>query len=128
MADPPRMNERQFSRVKKLIRRLCANYDKGNCLLLDDGYDPCLCPQLISNTLLCRYFRTAVLPNDLELLEDILSEKHICRCVMCGGKYAPSGNRAVYCAKCAAVREKKRKAEWARKNRERRRRLDTQKR
>ena len=37
MGEPPRMNEKQFSRAKKLLRRLCANYDHGNCLLLDDG-------------------------------------------------------------------------------------------
>ena len=65
--DLPRMTEKQFSRAKKLLRHLCANYDRGNCLLLDDGYDPCPCPQLISNTLLCRYFRSAVLPADREL-------------------------------------------------------------
>ena len=67
-ADLPRMNERQFSRAKKLLRRLCANYDRGNCLLLDDGYDPFICPQIISNSLLCRYFCAAVLPADRELL------------------------------------------------------------
>ena len=40
------MTEKQFSRAKKLLRRLCANYDRGNCLLLDDGHDSCPCPQL----------------------------------------------------------------------------------
>ena len=44
----PRMDDSQFRRVKKLIRRLCANCEGGNCLLLDDG-DPCPCPQMISN-------------------------------------------------------------------------------
>lgn len=29
MADLPRMNEEQSRRVKKLIRRLCANHDGG---------------------------------------------------------------------------------------------------
>ena len=43
-ADIPHMTEKQFSRAKKLLRRLCANYDRGNCLLLDDGYDACPCP------------------------------------------------------------------------------------
>ena len=62
----PHMDERQFRRVKKLIRRLCANCEGGNCLLLDDG-DPCPCPQMISNTLICKYFRAAVLPADQEL-------------------------------------------------------------
>ncbi len=59
MGKLPRMDEGQFRRVKKLIRRLCANCDSGNCLLLDDG-DPC--PQMVSPTLICKYFRAAVLP------------------------------------------------------------------
>src|SRR5699024_8795015 len=36
------------------------NYDAGNCLLLDDG-EPCVCVQSISLSLLCRWFRVAVL-------------------------------------------------------------------
>ena len=56
----------QRRRCNRLIKRLCANYDNGNCLLLDDG-EPCVCPQTISYSLLCRYFRNAVLPADKEL-------------------------------------------------------------
>ena len=83
-ADLPRMTEKQFSRAKKLLRHLCANYDRGNCLLLDDGYDPCPCPQLISNTLLCRYFRSAVLPADRELWAEIVGGTSLRRCIVCG--------------------------------------------
>ena len=61
-----RLNEAQYRKVKKLTRRLCANNDGGCCLLLDDG-DPCVCVQAISFSLLCRYFREAVLPADREL-------------------------------------------------------------
>ncbi len=56
MSELHRMNDSQFRRARKLIRRLCANYDGGNCLPLDDG-DPCPCPQLISPTLIRKYFR-----------------------------------------------------------------------
>ena len=45
------------------MRRTCCNYDNGNCILLDDG-DECVCPQLISYSLLCKWFRVAVLPAD----------------------------------------------------------------
>ena len=45
----------QRRRCNRLIKKLCANYDDGNCLLLDDG-EPCVCPQTISYSLLCRYF------------------------------------------------------------------------
>lgn len=27
----------QLGRVNKLVRRLCSCYDRGNCILLDDG-------------------------------------------------------------------------------------------
>ena len=37
MSELRRMSEDQFRRTRKLIRRLCANYDGGNCLPLDDG-------------------------------------------------------------------------------------------
>lgn len=39
-----RLTPSQRSRCNRLIKRLCANYDDGNCLLLDDG-EPCVCPQ-----------------------------------------------------------------------------------
>ena len=31
------MDYKQLRRAKKLIRKLCCNYDHGNCLALDDG-------------------------------------------------------------------------------------------
>lgn len=116
MTDPIHMNERQFSRAKKLLRRLCANYDHGNCLLLDDGYDPCPCPQLIANTLLCRYFRSAVLPADGELYCEITGRPGRWKnCAKCGKRFIVHGNRALYCDRCALL-------EKQRKNRERVRR------
>ena len=33
----PQMTGRQRYKANALIKRLCANYDGGNCLLLDDG-------------------------------------------------------------------------------------------
>lgn len=63
MGELPRMNEEQSRRARQLIRRLCANHDGGYCLLLDDG-DACVCPQSITNALVCRYFKAAVLPAD----------------------------------------------------------------
>ena len=121
-ADLPRMNERQFSRAKKLLRRLCANYDRGNCLLLDDGYDPCICPQLISNSLLCRYFCAAVLPADRDLYEEILGGTLMRRCAVCGRPIFRPSNAAKYCVNCAAKERRKRDAV-----RKRKRRLDVRK-
>ena len=108
-ADLPRMTEKQFSRAKKLLRRLCANYDRGNCLLLEDDCDPCPCPQLISNTLLCQYFRAVVLPADRELWAELLGQPGLRkRCAICGTLFLPRSNRALYCENCAG-QEKRRK-------------------
>ena len=117
-ADLPRMTEKQFSRAKKLLRHLCANYDRGNCLLLDDGYDPCPCPQLISNTLLCRYFRSAVLPADRELWAEVMGGAHSWkRCALCGGRFLAKGNRAVYCGPCAQKERRRKTRDRVRRHR-----------
>ena len=43
----PRLTPKQRQRANALIKRLCANYDNGNCLALDDG-EPCACVQSLS--------------------------------------------------------------------------------
>ena len=116
MPDLPRMTEAQFRRAKKLIRKLCANCEKGNCLLLDDG-EVCVCPQLISYTLLCRYFRAAVLPADKELCDEIMRTGNRKRCAECGAAFAAESKNALYCQACAARRTRRKKREWAQKNR-----------
>lgn len=77
MRELPRMTEAQLRRARRLIRSLCANCDHGSCLLLDDGYDPCACPQMLTCSVLCRYFRTAVLPGDRELYREIMGMDHL---------------------------------------------------
>ena len=121
-----RMTEAQVRRVRQLIRRLCANYDCGNCLLLDDG-ETCVCPQSITNALVCRYFKAAVLPDDPELWTELTLPSRSRRCARCGAAFVPTGSRAVYCSKCSGMRERERKAVWARKNRVQRRRLGPKK-
>ena len=95
----PQMTGRQRYRANALIKKLCANYDDGNCLLLDEG-EGCVCVQSISNSFLCRYFRNAVLPADPALEAEILGT-HPDRCVSCGAPIIKRGNRKKYCEKCA---------------------------
>lgn len=64
----------QRTRCNRLICRLCANYDNGNCMPLDDG-DGCVCVQMISLSLICKYFRGAVLPADKELHAEIFRQR-----------------------------------------------------
>ena len=61
----PVMDYRQYRRARKLVHE-CCNYIAGNCIALDDG-EECICVQSISYSLLCRWFRAAVLPQDKEL-------------------------------------------------------------
>ncbi len=56
----PVMDYRQYRRARRLVHE-CCNYDGGHCIALDDG-EECVCVQSISYSLLCRWFRAAVLP------------------------------------------------------------------
>ena len=60
-----------IGRVNKLVRRLCCCYDRGNCILLDDG-ELHRCVQMLSlSGIYCNYFKRAVLPADKELYGQI---------------------------------------------------------
>ena len=85
----PHMDYRQYQRVQGLVHQ-CCNYVDGNCLLLDDGWEPCICVQSISRSLICKYFRAAVLPLDRELETALLYKRDSKRCCRCG---APFGLR-----------------------------------
>ena len=97
----PVMDYRQYRRARRLVHE-CCNYIDGNCIALDDG-EECVCVQSISYSLLCRWFRTAVLPQDKEL-ETAL--------------FIPGSNRAKYCPECAARMKRINAAKRKRKQRE----------
>ena len=106
----PRMNYRQYRKARKLTHE-CCNYCDGNCLLLDDG-EECVCVQSISYSLLCRWFRAAVLPLDAALCAEISrSRDEVKRCVECGAVFTPKYNRAKYSPDCAARGRRKKEAE-----------------
>ena len=113
-----RLDEKQYRAVKKMTRAACANNDCGNCLLLDDG-ETCVCVQSISYSLLCRYFREAVLPADRQLCEQITrsGETDLKRCAVCGSTFAAGSNRAKYCPDCAAKIRRRQKAQSERNRR-----------
>ena len=78
-----RLTPPQSRKVNALVRRTCCNYDNGNCILLDDG-EECVCPQLISYSLLCKWFQIAVLPLDKLLYAELFKTKDKKRCSECG--------------------------------------------
>ena len=96
----PVMDYRQYRRVRRLVHE-CCNYIDGNCIALDDG-EECVCVQSISYSLLCRWFRAAVLPQDKELETALFHRLNAKKCAVCGALFTPGSNRAKYCPECAA--------------------------
>ena len=88
----------------------------GTVSLLDDG-DTHTCPQTISFSVCCKWFRWAVLPLAGTLEAEIFRDKDLKRCAVCGGVFVPKSNRAKYCPDCAARVHRRQKAESERKRR-----------
>ena len=80
MSELKRLSPQQSRRVNALIRKECCNCFDGNCILLDDG-ESCVCPQLISYSLLCKWFRAAVLPLDKLLFAELYQSEDKRRCM-----------------------------------------------
>ena len=97
------MSYQQYRAARKLVHQ-CCNYAEGNCLVLE-----CVCVQSISYSLLCRWFRTAVLPQHASLCAALLYRDQMKLCVICGASFVPKSNRAKYCPDCA-IRMKRAKA------------------
>lgn len=112
----PQMTPRQRIRANALIRKTCCNYDNGNCIALDDG-EECVCPQTISYSVLCKWFRSAILPADKALYNEIMRPRDIRRCAVCGKTFYSVSNNAKYCEACAKNVQRKQKAAYARKRR-----------
>ena len=114
------MTPGQRRKANALIRKICCNYDSGNCIALDDG-EECVCVQSISYSLLCKWFINAVLPTDKALHAEIMGEA-VKRCAVCKAVFAPRSNRAKYCKGCARRVHRQQKNES-----DRRKRLQTDK-
>ena len=94
-----RLSPPQSRKVNSLVKRECCNCDSGNCILLDDG-EECVCPQLISYSLLCKWFLTAVLPIDKLLYAELFKTEDKKRCTECGAFFASKSNSVKYCPDC----------------------------
>ena len=116
MSEIKRLTPPQSRKVNTLVRRTCCNCDNGNCILLDDG-DECVCPQLISYSLLCKWFKAAVLPLDKELYAELFKAENMRRCSVCGAAFASSSNSVKYCPDCRKRITRKQAAERMRKRR-----------
>lgn len=111
-----RMTPAQRKQANALIRRECYNYEDGNCIVLDDG-DTHTCPQTISFSVCCKWFRWSVLPQAGTLEAEIYRHRDLKRCAVCGGVFVPKSNRGKYCPDCAAKVHRRQKTESERKRR-----------
>ena len=110
-----RMSAQQFRQAGALIKSLCCNYDgsTGGCLLLDRG-EVVKCPQLITQSLVCKYFRDVLLEDKAakSLKAEIMGEDHVKTCQVCGKPFRAVSNRAKYCAGCSQKMRLKRQREY----------------
>ena len=109
----PHMSYQQYRTSRRLVHN-CCNYEGGNCLLLDNG-EECVCVQSITYSLICKWFRAAVLPLDAGLCAALLHRADMKKCVICGGSYLPKSNRAKYCPECAVAARRRKEVERQRK-------------
>ena len=109
------MTYQQYRAVRRLVHS-CCNYQDGNCLLLDDG-EECVCPQSISYSLICRWFRAAVLPLDGELCAALLPQHDMKICAECRGLFRPGSNRAKYCPDCSKQERRRKTRDRVRRHR-----------
>ena len=101
------MTPMQLVRARRLITRECSNFDQDHkeCKVLDGGRG-CLCPQYISYSMMCYYFRDVVLPLDEKLKKELLPVEKYRRCKICGCEFRPTGRASKYCKECAKERRK----------------------
>ena len=116
MNERKRLTPQQSRKVNSLIKKTCCNCIDGNCILLDDG-EPCVCPQLISYSLLCKWFCAAVLPADKLLYAELYQQEGKRRCTVCGAAFASSSNNVKYCPDCRGRVTRRQAAERMRKKR-----------
>ena len=109
---------KQRRKAKQLIRSECCNYDAayGECFLLDDGCG-CVCPQIISSQILCRWFNHAVLPMDSSLYAELIRDPSRRKWEICEAALIPGANSAKYCPECRKRVHRKQKTESERKRR-----------
>ena len=107
----PRYPEALQKEIRKLIKKRCCNYQDGKCIALDWDHYP-VCPQSIALSLICKWFRDAVLPGDRKLEMEIFVPKGAEKaCAICKRKYIPSGPRSWYCPSCSQYMKRKKTRE-----------------
>jgi hypothetical protein len=112
------MTPRQQQAAVRLIKKICCNYDGGNCILLDRG-EEVACPQSISYSVNCKFFRRVLLEDKegLSLKAEVFRDETTKRCAVCRRAFQSKSNNAKYCGDCTASVLRKQKAAHIRRKR-----------
>ena len=112
------MSGRQKQEAVRLIDKLCSYNDNGYCLYQDKG-EKITCPQSISYSVCCKFFRTVILEDKEgeKLKAEIFKDKALKHCSRCGRAFYSNSNRAKYCTDCKAFVHRQQKAAYARAKR-----------
>ncbi|SKA94436.1 Cysteine-rich VLP [Caloramator quimbayensis] len=93
---------KQANKIKELIKKECANYDNGQCILLEID-----CPQMnCMYSVLCKYFINSILPLDKELYKQLLPDAEETKelynkvCQSCNKQFTTDKKNGQYCPKC----------------------------
>ena len=109
----PRMTLGQKNKASAMIKKLCCNYASGECIILN-----CDCAQINSCSVICKWFRQAILPQDEALSAELIKPLNRKRCAICGKAFIAKSNRAKCCSACSVNERRKKKARNERKYRE----------
>jgi hypothetical protein len=97
-----RTDIKQANKIKEMIKKECANYIDGQCILLDTT-----CPQMnCVYSVLCKYFINSVLPLDKKLYKELLENAgqetglYDKVCKMCNKHFTSDKKSEQYCDKC----------------------------
>jgi hypothetical protein len=103
----PRMNEEQLKAARRLIRQHCCNFQQGSCIAVDWAFCN-ICPQWNSYSVICKWFRSYVMPLNKDLTQSVLypyvRKQH---CNVCKKLYVPTGPNSKYCEICAKTQKTK---------------------
>ena len=77
------------------------------------------CPQSISYSVCCKFFRHVLLKDEAGrgLEAEVFRQAAGRRCAVCGRAFSSASNNAKYCPACRAAVQRRQKADYARKRR-----------
>lgn len=121
-----KITTKQYTTIKRLIPKNCANYDHRNCICLDDG-DTHICAQLNKKSGIgCYYLLESVLPSFKELYSEIVESNNVSPqeediktkvCLDCKAEFVPKSNNQKYCSDCGEIHKRKNATNRQRKKR-----------